>query len=204
MPIQRIRILILIWILPFLQMGCQSLNGLREEVGKAKIPVSSVFMTEEEAQRIAKKFPIRLYFWNEQQENLEFEVRYISEEEAKSSLDVLVQVLLRELFLGPQKDGLEPLFAKQGAMYLKASSFRDGIVHLDFQKDFYNMLEKDAQTEALKIRSLVNTLTEIREVDRVQFLQDGKMVEAYEGKEDMKKLFYRKVYKDSLSLDSEM
>jgi germination protein M len=154
--------------------------------------VSSVFMGEIEAENLRNVVPIRLYFVSaKESDKLKMEVQYIPLNEASLSSEGLVGVILKELLNGPENELELQKIMVEGIALKREPEYQDSVVTLDFNEDFFKELEKDSRTEDLVIFSIVNSLTEVKEVERVKFLQNGKSVENYQGKRNMDALFHR-------------
>lgn len=153
--------------------------------------VSSVFMDEVEAESLQNVVPIRLYYVIlDEPDKLKMEVQYIAFHEVLR-LEGLVGVIIKKLLKGPEDDSSFQKIIGEGVELKGEPEFNDGVITLDFNEHFYKELEKDPRVEDLVIYSIVNSLTELKEVERVNFLKDGKNVENYLGKRNMNTLFYR-------------
>jgi germination protein M len=154
--------------------------------------MSSMHMEEEEAKTFLDKLPIRLYFADEiNPSKLKMMVSYIPSEEATQTVDELLSAVLRELFRGPKELGEVRAILPQGLELEEPPVFQDGVVILNFNQEFRSFLEGDASVVQLGLYSVVNALTEIRQVERVKFLVEGDEVDIKKGNLDMKALFHR-------------
>lgn len=68
---------------------------------------------------------------------------------------------------------------------------KEGICYVDFNKSFQSKHPGGEIEERLTIYSIVNTLTELNDIDKVQFLIDGEKVEEYQGFIDFSQTFSR-------------
>ena len=119
-------------------------------------------MYEDEADVIADMVPIRLYFTNEDNTKLFMEIRYISMEEAKKSVNTIASTIVKELINGPDaKTGLKRTIP-EGAKLRSPVSINGNIATVDFTKEFVDNHPGGKSAEQITIFSIVNSLTELR------------------------------------------
>jgi germination protein M len=165
--------------------GCGLLQklGLQEDINDELRPVSSIAMNEDEAKKLTDKVPIHLYFANEDNTKLKLEIRYIPLSEAKKSVNNRASLIVKELINGPDsKSGLKatiPAGTKQGAR-IKIDAAK-GIATVDFSKEFIDKHPGGKIAEQLTIYSIVNSLTELKEIQKVRFTIAGKVLKEYKG-----------------------
>ena len=98
--------------------------------------------------------------------------------------------LLKILCSGPTNDKLEspiPEGTKINNVYLKENT-----VYVDFSEDFIKNAPNGVEEEGLLVYSIVNTLTELNEVNGVKILIDGKENMCFNDKGmEFKEEFYR-------------
>ena len=156
-----------------------------------KTPVSSVFMKESEAKNFQGLVPIRIFFIENDDMSLKMQIRYVDSKMASESVERLAQIILEELQKGPNKEtGLDGVWG-EGVELVSDVYLEGGIVLLDFNEEFFKKLQEDESFEQLIVYSIVNSLTQVRQVERVKFLKEGKEVEDYGGKLDINSLFHR-------------
>ena len=154
-------------------------------------PVSSVFMKESEAENFQGLVPIRVFFIENDDLSLKMQIRYVDSKMASESVESLAQIILEELQKGPTKEsGLDVVWG-EGVDLVSDVYFEGGIVLLDFNEEFFKKLQEDESFEQLIVYSIVNSLTQVRSVERVKFLKEGEEVEDYGGILDINSLFHR-------------
>lgn len=101
----------------------------------------------------------------------------------------LAKNIVEELIKGPtNKDYTNPIPKETKVKQLE---IKDGICYLDFNKEFVSRHPGGELNETLTIYSIVNTLTELNEINSVQFLIDGEKVDEYKGNYDFSMPFNR-------------
>ncbi|HCC07683.1 MAG TPA: hypothetical protein DEP72_05960 [Clostridiales bacterium] len=141
--------------------------------------------TTQQAQE-KKEVEIKLYFTNEDASSLIRETR----KTIISSDEKTEKVLIEELISGPGIDGklISPI---PKGTELKDIEVKDGICYVDFNEAFKTNHVGGSDLERLTIFSIVNSLTEIEEINKVQFLIEGKKSEIYKGHYEFDKPFER-------------
>lgn len=134
-----------------------------------------------------------LYFLEGQGGKLAPEERSI---EVKQSQTLEYQIV-EQLVAGPTKDGLKSIIP-QGTK-IKDIKTEEGICYVNLSGDFVSKLGETPNGERLAIYSVVNSLTELTSVNKVQFLIDGEKVNTVSGHYDFSKTFER----DETLIDNE-
>lgn len=122
---------------------------------------------------------VTLHFVNEEyvitgDESLE---KIITEEREVEYGDLsLEEVIVRELMAGPKEEGLNTLIPDY--VELLGVEVEDGTAFVDFAGEG---LSGGSMQESFTIRQIVDSLTELDSVDRVQFLIDGQKAESLMG-----------------------
>lgn len=162
--------------------GCSAAKrlGFGDKDSEQVQPVSSIAMSEAEAQALMDKVPIHLYFANSDNTKLKLEVRYISATEAKKSVNHLAGIIVDELIKGPTDKSLKPTIPA-GTKQVSPVTINGTVATVDLSKDFVDKHSGGKDLEKLTIYSIVNSLTEIKEIDKVQFKIEGKVQSRYKG-----------------------
>lgn len=126
-----------------------------------------------------------LYFLENRGAKLVPEERSI---EVKQSQTLEYQIV-EQLTLGPSKEGLKPTIP-QGTK-IKDIKTEEGICYVNLSGDFASRISETTKDEKLAIYSIVNSLTELTSVNKVQFLIDGEKVSQVKGHYDFSKTFER-------------
>lgn len=159
--------------------GCSLANKLGFGKDDTK-PVSSISMNEEEAKNIANKMPLNLYFSTQDNSKLILEVRYVDMNEAKKGTASLAGVIVNELIKGPQTNGLKGTIP-DGAKLAGPVTLNAGTATINFTKEFVDKHPGGEAQAKLTIYSIVNSLTELTDVQKVKFLVSGKTVTDFKG-----------------------
>lgn len=117
-----------------------------------------------EGQYSDEETQILLYFLDSEKIKLVEEYRYVNLEEIKSNM---LKTIIEELIKGPNSKDLVASIPKE----TKVNSIlkEENKVIVDFSKEFNN----ESVNELQKIYSVVNTLTEIKEIEEVEIRVDG-------------------------------
>ena len=157
-------------------------------------PASSVTMGEEEANSIKDKTPIQLYFINEQGNKLSPETRYIKNSETSKGNAYLATIVLKELINGPAKGSLLQASIPKETKVNANVTIKDGTATVDLSKEFIDKHTGGKKKEQLTLYSIVNTLTEIKDIKSVQFKIDGKVRKEFKGSYQIDMAYPRSAY----------
>ena len=112
---------------------------------------------------------ITLYFLDPNTYNLSPEVRQI---DAKELLDNPYELLINLLIEGPKNENLLKLIPENTK--LNSTQIKNNILYIDFSEDFIKEQNLGKEQEELILKSIVNTVTELTEINKVVILIDGK------------------------------
>lgn len=163
--------------------GCGVLQklGLKGDDNDELYPVSSIVMNEDEAKKLTDKVPVRLYFANEDNTKLRIEIRYIDMTEAKKSPNNLASVIVKELIKGPgPKSSLKPTIPA-GTQLRSPVNINARVATVDLTKEFVDKHSGEKAAEQMTIFSIVNSLTELKDIEKVRFLINGKAQKEFKG-----------------------
>lgn len=158
--------------------GCSAFQriGDNDEVS----PVSSIALSETEAKQIADKSPISLYFANEEGTKLKLEMRYVPMDELKKPANEIATLIVKELINGPSKgSGLKATIPAETK--LRSVKISGDVATVDLSKEFKEKHPGGKAAEQLTIYSIVNSLTELKEISQVKFKIDGKTSKEFKG-----------------------
>ncbi len=110
-------------------------------------------------------YEAKLYFTNKEGDSL---IEY-SEDIDYTGVESIEELVISQLIEGPSKVGLYPTIPK-GTKLLTVSK-SDGICTVDFNDNFLNNLSD--VNETIAIYSIVNTLVELPDINKVQFTING-------------------------------
>ena len=111
---------------------------------------------------------VNLYFQNKETKELDKEARMI---DSKILLKEPYKELILLLIEGPKNEKLEGTIPKETK--INNVSLENGIVKIDFSKEFVENHIDDVLTKENTVKSIVNTLTELTEVNGIKILIDG-------------------------------
>ncbi len=118
------------------------------------------------------KTTLTLYFGDSNVMYLVAESRQVEIKEGEKKEKVVVEELLK----GPKNEKLIALF-KPEVKVLSAET-KEGVCFVNFSADLSSKLSGGSALELLLVYSVVNSLCELKDVDKVQFLIEGKKVES--------------------------
>lgn len=139
-----------------------------------------------------KKETVKLYFSDKTSTNLIVEEREIEYSPNQSNPNSSkAKYIMEQLIIGPKNSELLPTVPSQTK--IKDIRIREGICYVDLSKDFVEQHQGGTTGEWLTIESIVNSLTEINEIKKVQFLIEGEKQQDYKGHIDISKPLERTV-----------
>jgi hypothetical protein len=174
--------------------GCALLDRFKSDTVNSDelTPVSSVTIGQDEAGG-QNKTAIKLYFINSENK-LSAETRYIDKSESAKGNDYLATVTMKELIKGPEKGSLLQSTIPKGTTLHSNVTIKDGIATVDLSKEFVSKHIGGKKNEQLTLYSIVNTLTEIKDVKSVQFKINGKVQKEFKGSYEINMAYPRSAY----------
>ncbi len=128
-----------------------------------------------------EKVPVILYFSDEEQTKLVKEIRYVDIKEAKKGAEALASVTVKELIAGPKANGLKPVIA-EGTSLRAPVVIENRVATVDFTKEFIDNHPGGKGLAELTVYSVANSLTELKEIERVKILIGGKSTKNFKDK----------------------
>ncbi len=169
---KKMRVIAVMMILALLMCSCANKNN-DASVSEDLTPISSLNIDEEEAAVLNEKVPVILYFSDEQDTKLVKEIRYVDIKEAKKGASTLASAMVKELIAGPKAKGLKAVIA-QGTTLRAPVTIEGRVATVDFTKEFVENHPGGKTIAELTVYSIVNTLTELKDVERVKIIINGK------------------------------
>ncbi len=117
---------------------------------------------------------LTLFFGDKNAEFLQPEQRQVSEDGK-----TLPELLLQELIKGPQLEGLNQTIP-QGTKLLSLE-IKQGVAKVNLSQDAQTKHWGGTAGEMMTVYSIVNTLTQVPEISKVQFLLEGQKLESIWG-----------------------
>lgn len=155
------------FILIFLIIGCLAFYFIKNHSNHSNTP-SEYIPQEEMSDDEIRKTIVSLYFKNIETNTLTPETVCIDVKElSENPYSKLINLLLA----GPSNEKLEcalPENTKLNNAYIEGNT-----VYVDFSPEFINNAPAGIEEEGLIVYSIVNTLTELNEVESVKFLING-------------------------------
>ena len=111
---------------------------------------------------------ITLYFLNPDTYEITAEARQI---DAKELIDNPYAVLINLLIEGPKNEKLLKLIPENTK--LNSAKIKNDILYIDFSEDFIKEQTLGKEQEELILKSIVNTVTELTEINKVVILING-------------------------------
>lgn len=124
---------------------------------------------EEISEEQQRQTIVTLYFQNKETKELTPEARMI---DIKEMLNKPYEKLINLLIEGPKNDKQEKIIPENTKL-LKTAVEGDCIT-IDFSSEFLNYDKNNKQVKENLVNSIVNTLTELTEINKVKILIDGK------------------------------
>lgn len=143
---------------------------------------------EEITEEQSRQTMVKLYFKNKETGDLDTETRLI---DVKNLANNPYKVLLNMLIEGPKNEKLERLIPEDTKT--NKVELQKNVVVIDFFEGFIKNHLDGAEEESKTIYSIVNTLTELTEVDGVKILINGEEGKAFLDEAiNFKEVFVRK------------
>ena len=139
-----------------------------------EVATNEIVPQEEISEEQMRQTIVSLYFYNENTQSLTSEGRLI---DVKELIDNPYEKLMELLIQGPQNDNLVTTIP-EGTKVNKAEVKGD-ILYLDLSKEFIENHSGGEEEESRTIYSIVNTMTNLTEVDAVKILINGEENKAF-------------------------
>ena len=178
---KKTKILVVMMILALLLCSCSANKNAETSAEEDLTPTSSLTIDEEEAAVLNEKVPVILYFSDEEQTKLVKEIRYVDIKEAKKGAATLASVMVKELIAGPKANGLKAVIA-EGTSLRSPVKIEGRVATVDFTKEFVDNHPGGKELAELTIYSVVNSLTELKDVERVKIIINGKETKNFKSK----------------------
>lgn len=136
---------------------------------KKESEVKNEYVPEEEiSEQQLRETIVSLYFPDKETNMIKPEARLVSVNELmQSPYNILVELLIN----GPKNEKLKSIIPENTK--LLNSSLDGECLILDFSSEFLNFNKEDSKEKENLIKSIVNTVTELNEVNKVKFLING-------------------------------
>ena len=156
-------------------------NKKNKSINQEYIPQQEI--TDEQLRQTV----ITLYFLNLDTGTIMPEARKI---DAKELIKEPYKVLIELLINGPKSEKMAKLIPD--GTKLNKIEIKNDCIYIDFSNEFINEQKLGKEQEELIIKSIVNTVTELKEINSVVILIDGKENQEFpDGQINFKEIFKR-------------
>ena len=163
--------------------GCSVLQKLgfgKNDIDEVQ-PVSFVYMGELDAAKISDKIPVKLYFTNDDNSKLLAEIRYIKLEKKSNNSESRAAEILQQLIKGPgEGTGLKATIP-EGTKVHSPIKIEGKVATVDLSKEFVENHPGGKEAEKMTIYSIVNSLTQVKGIEKVQFTIEGAKKDRFKG-----------------------
>ena len=143
---------------------------------KENSKVEEITPEEEISEEQLRQTIVTLYFVSNETNEIMPEARLI---DIKEIIATPYEKLINLLIEGPKNEKAKKLIP-EGTTLLKTFLEQD-VITLDFSKEFLNYNKEDEKEKENLINTIVNTLTELTEINGVKINIEGEEVEDFEG-----------------------
>ena len=119
---------------------------------------------------------LKLYFTNADGTDFQIEDRVV-EVNANQARE---KTILEQLIAGPLEKGYYPTVSADTKIR-DVTTTKDGICYVNLSQDFLTKTATANINDVVTVYSIVNSLCELEEVEKVQFLMEGEKIEDYKG-----------------------
>jgi len=154
--------------------GCKKKNV--DVVNDEFAPVSSLVMTEEEAALLNEKMAMTVYHSAKDNSCLVGETHLVGYGTEDKKLESLVSSIANEVIKGPQDGSVLKSTMPAGTLQVGKAIITGNIAIVDLNKVFLDGLPATKKEAELVIYSMINSITEIKEIGAVKFTIEGKEV----------------------------
>lgn len=158
-----------------LSAGCKEKASVPTANEDEKNPASSTVMTSGQAESLDNSFGVKLYFKTSQENYVIAETALLDFDPDNKKISALAGVILSKLMEGPADLSKLSAVIPQGTE-VKNVSFKSGVLKIDVNSAFVEGISQDEAKAKLAVYSVVNTLTELKDVEKVEFTCQGKSI----------------------------
>lgn len=144
------------------------INYLKQDKKEEESIVEEYTPQEEISENQLRQTIVSLYFQNKETKELEPEARLV---DIKEILENPYEKIVNLLIEGPKDERKERIVPENTK--LLSSQLEGDCLTLTFSSDFLNYDKTDEKTKENLINSIVNTLTQLNEVNSIKILIDG-------------------------------
>lgn len=165
---KKIILLFLILLIIIFIIGFFSINYVKTK--KQNQILNEYIPQEEISEEQLRETIVSLYFPDKETNMLKPEARLVNVKDLlKSPYNLLIELLIN----GPKNDKLKSIIPENTKLI--NSSLEGECLTIDFSEQLLNYNKEDSKTKENLINSIVNTVTELNEVNKVKFLINGQI-----------------------------
>ncbi|MDR0288419.1 MAG: GerMN domain-containing protein [Clostridiales bacterium] len=138
-------------------------------------PASSLVMTEEEAAALSDKMPMTIYYATKDGMNLAGEVHLVTYGDKNRRPEDVVAAIVQEMINGPSNKSVLKSTMPDGTK-VNGVKIVDKTAIIDLNSQFSEALPADKKQLDLLIYSIVDSVTELKNLDSVKLTIDGKEI----------------------------
>ncbi len=152
--------------------GCKGEDGAPTVSEIDDYPASSLVMTSSQADSLEKALSVKLYYQANGEPLMISETALVEFDSHDKRVSKLAGEIVNKLMEGPSNASLlVSLVPKETEV--KSISLKNGTLKIDVNSAFTEGISQDAELARLAVYSIVNTLTELKDVERVEFTCNG-------------------------------
>lgn len=155
--------------------GCKKKDVVSQN-GDEYTPSSSLVMTSAQADSLANSLSVKLYFKANPSGAMVSENALLDFKQADKKISHLSASILERLLAGPSNVKILENVIPEGTE-IKNVTFKNGKLTIDVNQAFVNGLPEDLESAKFAVYTIVNTLTEIKDIEQVEFTCDGNAIE---------------------------
>lgn len=150
--------------------GIEMMNSSNNPVGA--LGREDIVLSPQQSDAVGQSQYVKLYFSDNQAEKLVAETRSVTVSENN-----LKKTIVQELIKGPTgSNAIKTVPAEAKVLSVET---QEGICFVNLSSEFVSKAPGGSAAEQLTVFSIVNSLTELDDVDQVQFLVEGKKLDVY-------------------------
>jgi spore germination protein GerM len=155
--------------------GCKKKETSKGSSNIDENPASSLVMTSGQADSLANSFGVKLYYRAVGEELVIAETALLDFKPGDKKISALAGVILSKLLEGPA-DVTNLMAVIPEGTEVREISYKNGLLVIDVNNAFVEGISKDEAKAKLVVGSIVNTLTELKEVEKVEFTCMGQPI----------------------------
>lgn len=138
-------------------------------------PASSVVMTSAQADSLANTVSVKLYYKTVDESFIVAETALMDFSQRDKKVSLLASDILAKLLDGPANLTVLSSVIPEGTE-INEVGLKSGTLNIDVNKTFIDGISSDEELAELVVSSVVNTVTELKEVKRVEFTCEGEEI----------------------------